>query len=133
MSTDTVRQARQTMVAVIRCVWSAIDWDDSLWSDRRAVWDRFAGRVRVAASAHDIGAFIAALSRKCHVAMPKLDLDVVDMINVADEAECMRQVRTNAPLIVGLLRAEREREKAVAAARKKPEPGLFTALEDSDE
>lgn len=118
------------MVAALRSVWAGIDWQDSMWSPRTA-WERFASRVRSASSAHDVGTFISHLSRKCGVQVPLVDPDVVDMLNEADESECMRQVRINAPLLVALLRAEKAVEKA---AKAKPYAGLFGgSLTDDDE
>lgn len=117
------RAARQTILLLLDSVWSALDWQDSLWRDPRACWDRFASRVRSASTAGDLGAFVATLARKCHVAVPRLDWRISEALNAADEPRCMRIIARDVELLVGLLRADR-------AAKKQAKPAVAAASKD---
>lgn len=120
--TDGDRRARQQVLCLLRVVWRGIDWTDPLWRDPRVAWDRFAGRIRAAATSGDLGEFMATLARKCHVSAPQMDDDALDALNNADEARCMRVISRDVELLVGLLRKERadaKAERMFQAERKK--------------
>lgn len=110
------------MILIAHILWSSIDWETPLWkSAQYDVWTRFESRVRSAAREQTLHGFVSRLARKCHIAVPRFDQDLLIAIGRAepDADKSLAFARKESGMLVGVLRAwHDEIKRANTGARK---------------
>lgn len=99
------------MVDCLDAVWSEIDWSAPMWSNRMEAYNRFESRVRVASRASDLVAFLAILSRKCGVAVPRIPDSLASRLH-EDGSGALTLARKYSGVMVAFMRARKEIRRA---------------------